>query len=284
MLRLFLRLFLLGTITLSSLGLAGCSLPSLPSFNSNSDAALKDAAFRVIDLVLNEQDVFVVAKDSILLTKDAITLVTTVKANQTPPPEVKSGYTQITILYNKQGVSSQDVYEVNTGKASLGIVLEGGTTFESFSGGNVDIDATHTQKIMIVPLQNAVSNVTVAAGKGWQNTGIFLTRGKQLKVKYISGTWTLAKGGVGTSDAAGQPVKAPPDLICHCGEPLAGYSTQGLIGRIGQGVGYVPLQVGDDFSGIAYDNDFLYLRMNLPDQLLSYSSGAVTVSVEIDNN
>ena len=283
MIRLFSRFFLLGAVIFASVGLAGCTLPSF-NFNSNSDAALKDAAFQVIDLVINQDDIFVVAKDSILLTKDAVTLVTTVKANQTPPSEVKSGYTQITILYNKQGVSSQDVYDINTGKASLGIILEGGRTFDSFSGGNVDIDATHTQKIMIVPLQNSVSNVNVAAGKGWQNTGIFLKRGKQIKVKYISGTWTLAKGNIGTSDASGQPVKSPPNLICHCGEPLAGYSTQGLIGRIGPGIGYVPLQVGDDFSGIAYDNDFLYLRMNLPDQLLSYSSGAVTVSIETNND
>lgn len=288
----FFRLFLLVTILFSSVGLAGCSVPSISIFNSNSNsstsastgALLGDAAFRVINLVLNSDNVFVVAHDTILLAKDAIKLIATIKANQSPPANSKSGHIQVSILYNKKGVNSQDVYDIATGKANLGILLEGGKTFESFSGSSVDIDATQTQKITIVPLQNATSNFTLSANKGWQNTGIFLKRGKQFKIKYLSGTWTISKGVVGTSDAAGQPVNPPKNLICYCGEPLQGYSTQALIGRIGLGVGYAPLQVGDDFSAVGYDNDFLYLRMNLADQLLSYSTGAITVSIETSNN
>ncbi len=280
----FLRLFLLGAIVFSSIGLTGCSLSFFKSPDSPATTALGDAAFRVVDLVLNQDDIFVIAPDTVLLVKDAITLVKTMNANQSPPKDAKSGHIRVSILYNKRGVDSQDVYDINTGKAKLGVLLEGGTTFESFSGSNVNIDATHTHKITIVPLQNAASNVNVSAGKGWQNTGIFLKRGKQFKVRYVSGTWTIAKSTVGMSDAAGQPINAPANLICRCGEPLEGYSTQGLIGRIGAGVGYVPMQVGDDFSGIAYDNDFLYLRMNLPDQLLPNSAGTLATSIETSNN
>ena len=275
--RWFPSLVLLVTLAFSTIGLAGCKLP----FFNSSDTA----AFQFIDLVLNHSnDIFTIAQDSVLLAVDAIKLVDTIRANQSPPVNTQSGHVQVSILYNKQGVESQDIYDLNTGQASLGIFLQGGETFESFSASNIDIDATHTQKITIVPLQNAVSNLTVSASGGWQNTGIFLRRGRTFKVKYLSGTWTIAKGLIGTSDAAGQPVNAPSDLACYCGEPLPGYSTQALIGRIGDGTGFSPLQVGDDFSGVAYDNEFLYLRINLPDQLLSYSEGSITVSIETDNN
>ena len=278
MLRRFSNLFLLVTFAFSSLGLAGCF-----GIGGSTSSTATDAGFRLIDLVENSENIFVVAKDSFLLTQDAITLVTTLTANQTPPASTQSGHIQVSILYNKRGVDSQDVYDINSGNASLGILIQGGKTFESFSGNSVVIDATQTQRITIVPLQNATSNFTISANKGWQNTGIFLKRGKQFKVRYISGTWTISKGVVGPSDAAGQPVNPPPNLICHCGEPLDGYSTQALIGRIGGGVGFAPLQVGDDFSAVSYDNDFLYLRINLPDQLLRNSSGAITVSIETDN-
>lgn len=280
MMRRFFHLFLLVTVAFSSLGLASCSIFGIGGSSASTEA---DAGFRLIDLVENSENVFEVAKDSILLAQDAITLVTSLTANQSPPAETKSGHIQVSILYNKRGVDSQDIYDIDSGNASLGILIEGGKTFESFSGNSVVIDATQTQKITIVPLQNATSKFTVSANKGWQNTGIFLKRGKQFKVRYLSGTWTISKGVVGPSDAAGQPVNSPPNLICHCGEPLDGYSTQALIGRIGGGVGYAPLQVGDDFSAVAYDNDFLYLRINLPDQLLRNSNGTVTMSIETDN-
>src|SRR6185437_4306124 len=169
------------------------------------------------------------------------------------------------------------------GTAHLGVLFEGGRTFEAFSADRIDIDATQTHQITIVPLQNAVSKVTIQASKGWQNTGIFLESSKQYQIKYLSGVWTVSQGSVNTSDAAGQPPNPPKNLICNCGEPIPGFSTQGLVGRIGQGLNFAPLQVGDDFAGIAYADDFLYLRINLPDQLLRYSSGSVTVSVQTYN-
>lgn len=268
-------LFLLAAMVFASTGLVGCG-------GSSSDTGA--AGFRLIDLVENSQDIFAIAQDSVLLVKDAISLATTIKANQSPPANTQAGDMEVVLLYNKRGVESQDVYELKTGAASLGIILQGGETFESFAANEVDIDATHTKQITIVPLQNATTNFTISASRGWQDTGIFLKRGRPFEVKYLSGTWTIAKGVVGTSDAAGQPVNAPADLFCRCGEPLPGYSTQALIGRIGSGANYTPLQIGDDFSGVAYDNEFLYLRINLPDQLLSYTSGSVTVSIQTINN
>lgn len=271
--------FLLVIVLFSSVALAGCNPPP-PSINP----ILGDALFHLIDLGLNfKTNKFAVWDDSILLADDAIKLITTIRANQTPPMNVKQGFIRVSILYDKQGVLSQDVYDVHTRQASLGIFLEGGTTFESISGNRVDIDATRTQKITMVPLQHSTSKFTVSAKKGWQNTGIFVEKGKQFRIKYLSGIWTISKGSVGTSDAAGEPINPPTSLICRCGEPLEGYSTQGLIGEIGAGLGHAPLQVGDDFAGVAYDNEFLYLRMNLADQLLPNSSGSVTVSIETNN-
>lgn len=272
-------LFLLVVMLFTSAGLVGCG-----GFSSADAAYTGDAGFSLIDLVENAQNIFTIAKDTALLVSNAITLVTTIKANQTPPANTQGGTVNVVILYNKQGVESQDVYKVKTGSASLGIILQGGETFESFAASEVDIDATNTRQITIMPLQNATRNFTVSANKGWQDTGIFLKRGRSFEVKYLSGTWTISKGVVGTSDAAGQPVNAPADLFCRCGEPLPGYSTQAMIGRIGDGAGYPPLQVGDDFSGVAYNNEFLYLRINLPDSLLSYASGSITVSIQTNNN
>lgn len=266
-------------VLLSSVVLGGCNPPP-PSVNP----IIGDALFHLIDLTLDfKTNKFAVADDSILLADDAIKFITAIRANQTPPTNVKPGFIRVSILYDKQGVLTQDVYDVHTRQASLGIFLEGGTTFESISGNRVDIDATRTQRITMVPLQHSTSKFKVLTKKGWQNTGIFLEKGKQFRIKYLSGVWTISKGSVGTSDAAGEPINPPSNLICHCGEPLAGYSTQGLVGEIGAGLGYAPLQIGDDFAGVAYDNEFLYLRMNLADQLLPNSDGSVMVSIEIDN-
>lgn len=277
---------LVGTILVSSLGLAGCGSSKSEDTCTKTDAlgcVGGPAAFLLIDLVLDPENVFELAKDSVLLASNAIQLITTLHANQSPPENKQPGHIQVSILYNKKGVAAQDVYNIDSGKASLGILFEGGTTFEAISSNRVDIDATQTQRITIVPLQNASTTFTVSAKKGWQNTGVFLEKGKQFRVKYVSGLWTISKGKVGTSDAAGEPLNAPPNLICHCGEPLDGYTTQGLIGQIAEGVGHAPLQVGDDFSGVSYDNDFLYLRMNLADQLLPFSDGTIKVTIETEN-
>lgn len=284
--RLLFSRFLLVLVLFSGFGLASCGGISF-NFSASAQATagplLADAAFDVIDLVENNENKFEVLKDSILFASDAIKLVKTLTASQSLPTTVQSGHVLVSILYNKQGVESQDVYNIKTGKAGLGIILQGGETFESLSGNSAYIDATHTRQITIVPLQNAVTRVKISASRGWQNTGIFLKRGRAFAVRYVSGTWTSRTGVVGTSDAAGQPVNAPSNLICNCGEPLPGYSTQALIGRIGNGIGYTPLQVGDNFSGVSYDNEFLYLRINLPDSLLSHSSGTLKVEVQTYN-
>src|SRR5690349_19062436 len=132
----FFRLFLLVTIVFSNIGLAGCDLPFFK-------APLETAAFQLIDLALNDDGVFTIAKDSILLASDAIKLVETIKANQSPSVNTQSDHTRVSILYDKQGVESQDIYDISTGKARLGIFLQGGETFEAFSANNIDIDATY---------------------------------------------------------------------------------------------------------------------------------------------
>lgn len=272
-----------GVLLVVTLLLIGCSCVSVDNATSTPEPPLGNAGFKLINFVLDHSDdIFTIASDSITLVQDAISLIKTIPANADLPVNNKRGFIQVSIHYNKQGVDARDVYLVDSGKASLGIILEGGKTFETFSANNVDIDATQTEKITIVPLQNATNNVTVSAGTGWQNTGLFVERGKQYKIKYVSGVWTSSNGNVGTSDAAGQPANPPPNLICRCGEPVVGYSTQALIGEIGNGLG-APVQVGDDFAGVASADDFLYLRMNLADQFLPNSSGSIVVSVETDN-
>lgn len=273
MIRKLLGIFLLLTVGVSVMG---CDA------TSTQVSVATDAGFAFIDLVLTASG-FGVAADSVLLIKGAVQLVETLPQNQTPPQSVPAGVTQVSISYFKKGVYVQDIYHLKTGQAKLGILFEGGKTFESITENRVDIDATQTDQIWIVPLQNATRKVTISAQKGWQNTGIFLVRGKQYQVKYDTGVWTIAQGRVGTSDAAGQPANPPKNLICHCGEPLPGVSTQALIGRIGAGLDHDPVEVSDSFSGVAYDNDFLYLRINLPDALLPYAGGKVTVSISTNN-
>ncbi|HLV97743.1 MAG TPA: hypothetical protein VKT82_03605 [Ktedonobacterales bacterium] len=267
-------------LLVTMLGVVSCDFITIDSpAPTPTLTPLGDAAFVLIDLIRNRDDIFTVASDTVLLAQDAFKLFASIPANQSPPANTQRGYIQVSIHYNKQGVDTQDIYRVKAGKASLGILFEGGKTFETFSANSINIDATQTQEITIVPLQNAVNYVTVSAGRGWQDTKVFLERGKKFEVKYVSGVWTSDTGSVGTSDAAGQPLNPPPNLICRCGEPLEGYSTQALIGRIGNGLGFAPLQVGDDYVGKAYDDDFLYLRMNLPDQRLPQSSGSLKIAI-----
>ncbi|HUY77874.1 MAG TPA: hypothetical protein VMV29_13970 [Ktedonobacterales bacterium] len=250
--------------------------------SSQQVTTLISAGFTFIDFIYND-NIFQRGEDTVLLAQDALQLVGTYPQNQSPPANTTTGFTEVAISYLKNGIYAQDVYKVETGKASLGILFDGGRTFESISANVVSIDATQTKQIWIVPLQHATNTVTIKANAGWQNTGIFLVRGKEFKVKYVTGRWTIANGTVATSDAAGQPPNPPKNLICNCGEPLPGYSTQAMIGRIGAGQGNAPLEVGDDFAGVSYGNDFLYLRMNTADQLLPYSAGSVTISVETFN-
>lgn len=270
----------LGVVLGVLLILTGCITIEQNTDATTPQTILGDAAFLVIDLLKNfKEDKFTVAADSILLANDAVKLFTTLPANESPTEPPQAGHILVILRYNKQGVDTKDVFDVNAGKASLGIIFEGGKTFETFSAGMVNIDASQTDKITIIPIQDGVNAVTVSAGTGWQNSNIFVERGKRFEIKYKSGVWTSATGSVGTSDAAGQPTNAPPNLLCRCGEPLPGFSTQALIGQIGDGHANSPLQVGDDFAGVAYANDFLNFRMNLPDQLLSKSSGSIVVWV-----
>lgn len=270
----------LGVVLGVLLILTGCITIQQDTNATTAPAILGDAAFLVIDLLKSfKDDKFNVAADSILLANDAIKLFTTLPANDSPSEPPQAGHVLVVLRYNKQGVDSKDVFDVNAGKAHLGIIFEGGKTFETFSVGMINIDASQTDKITIIPIQDSVNAVTVSAGQGWQNSNIFVQRGKKFEIKYKSGVWTSNTGSVGTSDAAGQPANAPPNLLCRCGEPVPGFSTQALIGQIGDGRNNAPLQVGDDFSGVAYANDFLNFRMNLPDSLLSKSSGSIVVYV-----
>ncbi|MFI5273430.1 MAG: hypothetical protein ACHQ4H_10410 [Ktedonobacterales bacterium] len=273
MLRKLLGVFLLVVV---GIGVVGCDA------SSSQVKTVTDAGFNFVDFVLTASG-FELAADSVVLLKGAVDFVETLPQDQTPPTAIASGYTQVSISYLKKGVYAQDIYRLQTGVATLGVLFEGGKTFESISQNRVSIDATQTQQIWIVPLENATHKVTIRANAGWQNTGIFLVRGKQYDVKYLSGVWSIASGRVGTSDAAGQPANPPKNLICHCGEPLPGVSTQALIGRIGAGLDHDPVEIGDNFSGVAYDNDFLYLRINLPDSLLAYAGGQVALDVSTNN-
>jgi hypothetical protein len=259
---------------------SACSF--FPSKTSTTTKA-GDAAFRVIHLVLNSVNAFGVSSDSILLSKKAITPVETINPNQKPTPITEIGYTRLTILYYKSGVLKQDVFDLLTGKTGIGILLKGGTTFESFTNHDVFIDATDTTEITIVPLENITVAVRVAANQGWQDTGMFLERGRQFSVTYVSGLWTIQQGVVATSDAAGIPPNPPSYLYCNCGEPVPGFSTQAMIGRVGDGSGHAPLQIGDAFAGISYDNDFLQLRINDADAQLGDNFGVITVNVTVMN-
>src|SRR6185312_6361040 len=117
--RIFARLTLL-LVFLPGLVLSSCSVAGI-NFSSQAVSTavpiLEDAAFEVIKMRENPEDIFEMVGGTVLLANDAIKLVQTLTASQSLPTKVKSGHMLLSILYNKHGVESQDVYNIKNGSA-----------------------------------------------------------------------------------------------------------------------------------------------------------------------
>jgi len=120
------------------------------------------------------------------------------------------------------------------------------------------------------------STVTVSSTQGWQDMNYYVTAGDTVTLQYQSGTWTETNGVVAPTDADGLPANPPGYLYCHCGEPLAGVSTQALIGKVGDGA---PFLVGDQKTFTATSSGDIFLRMNDRDVALGDNAGALTVEI-----
>ncbi|GAB4396796.1 MAG: hypothetical protein OHK0052_18500 [Anaerolineales bacterium] len=111
--------------------------------------------------------------------------------------------------------------------------------------------------------------VEVQAQQGWQDTGIAVRAGDEVRVQYLSGTWSPWAGG--WYDALG----SGGDPKCDC-NALMGASHAALLGRVGESSAFL---VGADYQWVAGESGTLYLGIN--DTRLADNSGALRVLVEI---
>jgi len=136
---------------------------------------------------------------------------------------------------------------------------------------NVETIATLTRQPSQELTTSAPTSVSleVDASKGWTNTGITISEGDLLEIRYLSGLWSPWPGG--NFDANGDPtsdINWGDNVVesCHHGK---------LIGRVGMET----LCIGNNYSEIAAVNGTLYLSIN--DKVTYDNSGAINLSITI---
>jgi hypothetical protein len=112
--------------------------------------------------------------------------------------------------------------------------------------------------------------VEVSADVRWNSTGVYVSDGDQLTIRYLSGKWSPWPGG--RYDAIG----SGGDPRCTC-NVMEGVSHAALIGKIGD---HEPFFVGDDFFHRVGESGELFLGIN--DMGLDDNSGTLRLRVEID--
>lgn len=112
--------------------------------------------------------------------------------------------------------------------------------------------------------------VSVAAEDSWTSTGIQISEGDRLTIRYLSGKWSPWAGG--KYDALG----SGGDPRCRC-NVIDGISHAALIGRIGENE---PFFVGDQYFHQLGESGELFLGINDVD--IYDNSGSLRVRVEID--
>jgi len=119
----------------------------------------------------------------------------------------------------------------------------------------------------------------VHANRGWQNTAIFVFRGDQVQIQYVSGKWTHWIGQVPYSDASGKYgyICATYMQSSECVEPIPDFPTGALIGKIGGQL----LKIGNTISFTSDDDGYLLLRINDADIGLYDNAGTITVRVTV---
>jgi hypothetical protein len=119
----------------------------------------------------------------------------------------------------------------------------------------------------------------VHANQGWQDTGIFIFRGDEVQIHYVSGEWTHWIGQVPYSDASGKYgyICAASMQPSECVEPVPDFPTGALIGKVGNQM----LKIGNTFSFTSEEEGYLLLRINDADVGLYDNAGTITVQVAV---
>ena len=110
----------------------------------------------------------------------------------------------------------------------------------------------------------------VAADERWNDTGIYISDGDELTIRYTSGKWSPWPGG--QYDAIG----SGGDPRCRC-NVMDGVSHAALIGKIGDNE---PFFIGDQYFHRVGESGELFLGINDVD--LYDNSGSLRVRLEID--
>jgi len=121
--------------------------------------------------------------------------------------------------------------------------------------------------------------VNVHANMGWQDTGIFVARGDEVSIQYVSGRWTYWLGQVPYLDASGDSgyICANYMRSSECVEPAPDFPIGALIGRIGTHL----LKIGNALSFASDEEGYLLLRINDGDNGLYDNAGILTVQVTL---
>lgn len=119
---------------------------------------------------------------------------------------------------------------------------------------------------------------TIDACEGWQSSGVWVKPGNRVDIQVVDGVWTHWDGtapynkGTGGGYVCGKAMD--PD---DCVEPLPGYSTGGLIGRVGEEI----FEVGNGTIWKSTESGRLELRINDGDVGLHDNDGKLNVEVHI---
>lgn len=112
--------------------------------------------------------------------------------------------------------------------------------------------------------------VDVQANSDWQNSGVFVSKGKVVTVEYVSGYWRPWPGANFDGKGCTQGCSLTNTLI------LVGCNHGGLIGRIGN---TQMICILDGTTVTATESGALYLRIN--DPVIYDDSGAITVQITL---
>lgn len=139
---------------------------------------------------------------------------------------------------------------------------------------SIDVVRTGAARFKLRPTstpEDVNTTFEVKSWKGWQHTNLFLSPGDQVKIRYVSGSWTIDTRNYKKVDASG-----------HAD---AGRGTFVSDGRAGALVGYIgdgdPFLVGNALDLRARTKGPLWLRMDDGDRMLEDNDGTIIVSIAV---
>jgi hypothetical protein len=138
-----------------------------------------------------------------------------------------------------------------------------------------------TSVVHVVPISTPASyQFTVSSTQPWQGTKIIVKNGDKLTISYVVGTWSSEPGVFSRAEADGVTLpdgsQIPINTLCFCGEPVPGFSTQGLVGKIGNGK---PFAIGNLYNKPEASSGKLLLQINDGVNGLSDNVGSVMITI-----